>query len=249
MVLLGEFGAEAMDSYETMKTYPPQFAPPPAEADTLWACAQVNKHDTRQIVGLGRKPTHLVEYIEASQNYQEALLADRIIQMRLLPRGVAGYFHFHFMDVVPVFWPKSIVSHDHRPKKAFYQIAQINQPVVVLPRLSGARPDAMTLWACNDLDRTFADATVTWKVSREGKTRMEGQRKVDVPAINATRVETINLKPVTWKHLNCDLHFTLTDADGRVISHYRRRLRCVPKQLLDVKIREQIEDPFDNADR
>jgi len=54
--------------------------------------------------------------------------------------------------VVPVFWPKSIVSHDHRPKKAYYQIAQINQPVVVLPRLAGHRPDMMTLWVCNDLE-------------------------------------------------------------------------------------------------
>jgi beta-mannosidase len=249
MVTLGEFGAEAMDAYETMQTYPPQFAPPPADQDTLWACSQVQKHDVRQIVGFGRKPANLGEYIEASQNYQEALLADCIIQMRLLPRGVAGYFHFHFMDVVPVFWPKAIVSHDHRPKKAYYQIAQINQPVVVLPRLGGARPDAMTLWVCNDLDQAVVDATVTWKVSREGGTLIEGRRTIDVPAVDAIPVETIDLKAVTWKHPDCDLHFTLTDADGRVISHYRRRLRCVPAQLLEAKIREQVADPFGGLDQ
>ncbi|HID22236.1 MAG TPA: hypothetical protein EYP14_07525, partial [Planctomycetaceae bacterium] len=106
MVTIGEFGAEALDSYETMKTYPPQFAPPPANADTLWACSQVEKEDLRQLVGLGRKPSCLAEYIEASQNYQEAILADRAIQMRLMPQTIAGYFHFHFIDVVPVFWPK-----------------------------------------------------------------------------------------------------------------------------------------------
>jgi len=244
MITLGEFGAEAMDAYETMKTYPEQFAPPPADEDTLWACSQVQKHDVKQIVGLGRKPSNLGEYIEASQNYQEALLADRIIQMRLLPRHVAGYFHFHFMDVVPVFWPKSIVSHDHRPKKAYYQIAQINQPVVVLPRLAGHRPDAMTLWACNDLDTPINRATVTWTVSREGTILIEGCKHVDVAPTDATEVETVDLKPVTWKHNTCDLYFKVTDSDGTVISHYRRRLRCVPKELLSSEVREHVVDPF-----
>ncbi|MFV2070054.1 MAG: glycoside hydrolase family 2 protein, partial [Pirellulales bacterium] len=64
MVTLGEFGAEAMDAYETMKTYPPQFAPPPPDTDTLWACSQVQKHDVKQLIGLGRNPTNLTEYIE-----------------------------------------------------------------------------------------------------------------------------------------------------------------------------------------
>lgn len=244
MITLGEFGAEALDSYETMKTYPKQFAPPAPDTDTLWAASQVQKHDVRQIVGLGRNPTNLIEYIEASQNYQEALLSDNIIKMRLLPHGVAGYFHFHFMDIVPVFWPKSIVSHDHRPKKAYYQIAQINQPVVVLPLLSGNRPDAMTLWACNDLDIPFNDSTVSWTVSCNGKVLIEGKQKIDLPAANAVEVETVDLKPVTWKNLVCDLLFTLSNADGKVISEYRRELRCVPKQLLNKNIQEHIEDPF-----
>ena len=73
MVTLGEFGAEALDAYETMHDhYPPQFKPPAPETDTLWAASQVQKHDVKQIVGLGRDPKNLAEYIEASQNYQEA---------------------------------------------------------------------------------------------------------------------------------------------------------------------------------
>ncbi len=104
--------------------YPPQLHPPAPETDALWAASQVEKHDVRQIVGLGRNPTNLREYIEASQDYQEALLADKVIGMRLSPWAIAGYFHFHFIDVVPAFWPKSIVSFDHRPKKAYFQLAQ-----------------------------------------------------------------------------------------------------------------------------
>jgi len=65
-----------------------------------------------------------------------------------------------------------------------------------------------------------------------------------VAAISATRVETIGLKPVTRKHNSCDLHSKVTDSDGRVISHYHRRLRCVPKELLSSEVREHVVDSF-----
>ncbi len=58
MVTMGEFGAEALDAYETMKTYPPQFAPPPPNEDTLWAASQVEKHDIRQLIGFGENPNN-----------------------------------------------------------------------------------------------------------------------------------------------------------------------------------------------
>jgi beta-mannosidase len=244
MVTMGEFGAEALDAYETMKTYPPQFAPPPPNEDTLWAACQVEKHDVRQLIGFGKKPSYLDEYIEASQNYQEALLADCIIQMRLMPQNVAGYFHFHFMDVIPVFWPKSIVSHDHRPKKAYYQIAQINQPIVVLPKFSGKRPEEMKLWVCNDLTSGLDNALVEWTVKRDEEVLIYGEQKVNVAPVGITAVTNVDLKPVTWKHPDCHLQFVLKNSEGKVVSQYRRHLRCVPTQLLDKEISDKIDDPF-----
>lgn len=245
MVTTGEFGAEALDGYETMLTYPPQFAPPSIDTDTLWAGCQVKKDDIKQMAGLGRKPTNLGEYIEASQRYQASLMADRVIQMRLLPHGVSGYFQFHFIDVVPAFWPKSIVSHDHRPKRAYYSIAQANQPIVALPQLSGQRPDSMTLWACNDTVDPIPGATVHWDIQHAGKTYIEGSREIDIRAVDATEVATIDLKPVTWVYPDCDLKFTIKAADGRIVSTYRREIRCVPESLLDEDIREEVENHFE----
>ncbi len=193
MVTLGEFGAEALDAYETMRDhYPPQFKPSAPGADTLWAASQVQKHDTKQIAGLGRDPKTLAEYIEASQNYQETVLADKVIGMRLSPRAVAGYFQFHFLDVVPVFWPKSIVSHDHRPKKAYYQLAQINQPVVPLPQLSGPKPDAMTLWIANDLAEPLNRCTLDWTVAVGGESVLHGTATPTCPpsTLSAARTST-----------------------------------------------------------
>jgi hypothetical protein len=233
LVTLGEYGAEALDAYATMRDrYPAHLKPPPPETDTLWAASQVQKHDPRQIVGLGRKPANLAEYIEASQGYQEAVLADKTIGYRISPRAVAGYFQFHFLDVVPAFWPKSIVSHDHRPKKAYYQMAQINQPLVALAQLSGDRPDGMTLWVANDLSEPFDGAIVAWAATA-GKETVTGSRRIDVPAIDAVSVTRVDLRPVTSGADAFELALTLTDASGRVLSRYVRHVRCVPRELLE----------------
>jgi hypothetical protein len=233
MVTLGEFGAEALDAYETMRDhYPSHLRPPPPEADRLWAASQVEKHDVRQIVGLGRNPRNLREYIEASQNYQEALLADKVIGMRLSPRAIAGYFHFHFIDVVPAFWPKSIVSCDHRPKKAYFQLAQLNQPVVALPQLSGVKPDAVTLWVANDLAESLGRCTLDWTVSVGGKSVRHDRATLDVPRLDAVRGPRIDLRPITAGAAAFDLSLVLTDAAGRTISRYLRQVRCVPDEVL-----------------
>ncbi len=245
LVTLGEFGAEALDAYETMRDrYPPQFQPPPPGADTLWAASQVQKHDVKQIAGLGRNPTHLAEYIEASQNYQEALLADKTIGMRLSPRAVAGYFHFHFLDVIPVFWPKSIVSHDQKPKKAYYQLAQINQPLVALPQLSGEKPDALTLWIANDLPEPFPGATLRWTVASGGRVLLDGAQTLDVPALDAVAGGKVDLLPVLAQHPSFDLTLTVSDAAGRLLSRYQRAVRGVPAELRKDRQAATTADPF-----
>jgi len=233
LVTLGEFGGEALDAYETMRDhYPPQFRPPAATADTLWAASQVQKHDVKQLVGLGRDPLNLGEYIEASQNYQEALIADKVIGMRLSPRAVGGYFHFHFIDVVPVFWPKSVVSHDHKPKKAYFQLAQLNQPLVAVPQLSGAKPDAMTLWIANDLSESYPQAKLRWTIVANGQTLNEGTQVIDIPPLNAVAGDKVDLLPFVAKHPALDLTLRVVAADGRTLSRYQRTIRVVPDEAL-----------------
>ncbi|MEI6645462.1 MAG: sugar-binding domain-containing protein [bacterium] len=246
LVTVGEYGAEALDAYETMRDhYPPQIKPPAPETDTLWAAAQVKKHDVKQIAGLGRDPQNLGEYIEASQNYQASLMADRTIGMRLSPDAVGGYFQFHFIDVVPAHWPKSIVSHDQRPKQAYYAMAQVNQPVVALPQLTGAKPDAMKLWVANDLSESFPGAAIHWTVSHAGKVLLSGEQKRDVPAVGvAVGGEEIDLLPVTRQVPSFDLELTLKDSGGKELSRYRRTVRVVPPELLKLKAGSNLEDPF-----
>jgi hypothetical protein len=201
----------------------------------------------KQIAGLGRNPRNLAEYIEASQNYQESLLADKVIGMRLSPQAIAGYFHFHFLDVVPVFWPKSIVSHDHRPKKAYYQLAQLNQPVVAVARLFGAKPDAMTLWVANDLSESLGRCTLDWTVSVGGTSAFHGTAVLDVPRLSAVRGPQIDLRPLTAKAAAFDLTLLVTDAAGNVISRYQRQVRCVPDELFKPGQTDRQADPLNPA--
>ena len=232
LITIGEFGAEALDAYETMRDhYPAHHKPPPADADALWGHKQVQKHDMRQVYGLGRKPGNLGEYIEASQKWQESAVADQAIGFRLSPRAISGYFQFHFIDAVPAFWPKSIVSHDHKPKKTFYQMAQINQPVVALPQLTGKKPDAMIPWVANDLPQALGDCTVEWCV-RAGQQVLKGQQRFQVPALDAVPGEPIDLKPVTDAAEVFELELVLMNPDGETISRYVREVRSVPEQLL-----------------
>ena len=218
---VGEYGSEAIDGYETMKHYPAEWGTLPAQdADTLWGQVQVTKDDVRQRVGLrGRKPSNLGEYIEASQNFQYDQLAELTKGWRCSPRRIAGYFQFHFIDVLPANWPKSIVSHDLTPKRGYFAMAQVNQPLVPLPRLiEGGQ--AMELWVANDLPQAHAGCRIQWSVLRAGRTVAHGKLAVKVPASDAVLAGTADLTAVPQDANVVDLHLTLESKEGRPLSHY-----------------------------
>jgi hypothetical protein len=127
-------------------------------------------------------------------------------------------------------------------------MAQVNQPVVALPQLTGTLPDAMKLWVANDLSESFSGATIHWSVSHDGKELLSGEQKLDVPPISAVSGETIDLLPVTEKVTSFDLDLTLKDSGGKEISRYRRTVRVVPPELRKLQEASEIEDPF-NKDK
>ncbi len=104
----------------------------------------------------------------------------------------------------------------------------------------------MQLWVCNDLTSGFKSALVQWTVSRSGEVLLSGEKKVDVAPVGITAVTNVDLKPVTWEHPDCNLHLILKDSKGKVVSQYRRHLRCVPNKLLDKEIGDKINDPFND---
>lgn len=229
MVTVGEYGGEALDAYKTMAwNYPDHLQPPPLTTDTLWAASQVGKKDRRQKTGFyGEFPKNLGEYIEASQNYQAELVADHTIAYRLAPKQIGGYFQFHFIDPVPAFWPKSIVSHDLKPKKAYFQMAQVNQTTVPLFKLKGEKPEEMEIWVANDLPDEFKACEVKWKIASKDISLIDGQRKVDVPASDAIMVEKFSLQNFLEGIDKMHVSLELINNAAEVISRYERTVSLV----------------------
>ncbi len=222
----GEYGAEALDGYETMaKHYPAHWKKtPPPETDTLWGHVQVEKAGKRQFVGFrGKRPTNLGQYIEASQNYQADVLAEVTKGLRLSPRTISGYFQFHFIDILPASWPKSIVSHDLIPKKGYYAMAQVNQPLVPLFQMLG-RGEAMELWVANDLLEPFSGCRLQWNVEAGGKTLLSGEKLVDVPAVNAASAARVDLSPIPPSVDLVTIRLKLSDADGKTLATYEQEV-------------------------
>jgi hypothetical protein len=227
LVTVGEFGAEGLDAYETMsRHYPAHFGPaPPITADALWGEIQVKKADARQIWGFrGKRPANLGQYIEASQNYQADMLAEIAQGFRLSPRRIGGYFQFHFLDALPAHWPKAVVSHDFTPKRAYFAMAQVNQPLVPLFQLT-EKGQSMEIWVANDLPGRLPGCRVVWTVEVCGsKQVIGGQMAVDVPGADAVLAGKVDLKALPPEADVVTVNLVLSDAAGKELSPYRREV-------------------------
>ena len=221
MIQVGEYGSEALDGYQTMKDYPASWGKTPAKnADVLWGHEQVLKDDIRQVVGFrGKHPSSLGEYIEASQTYQSDQLSQMTKAWRLSPGRITAYFQFHFVDVLPANWPKSIVSHDLTPKRAYFAMAQVNQPLVPLPRLL-AGGNEMELWVANHKSDAYKNCQIDWTASLEGHVVAKGSQKVDVPKSGAILAGTADLSRIKTSAKVVDIRLVLKDSKGKQLSSY-----------------------------
>ncbi|MEI6646504.1 MAG: discoidin domain-containing protein [bacterium] len=225
MMICGEYGGEALDSYETMLNYPAHWGKTPALTnDVYWGFPVNAGWPLNTEFGLRGKPAgNLAERIASSQTHQADLLAEATKGFRLSRKAIVGYYQFHFMDLSPAHWPKSIVGYDLVPKKAFFEMAQINQPVVPLYRLLD-KGSALEIWVSNDLTLAFPDCTVTWRI-RAGERELTGSLQGAVPALDAVCLG--RLGPGELPPANCDLfdlELDLRDAQGRKISSYRHEI-------------------------
>ncbi|MHC4994277.1 MAG: glycosyl hydrolase 2 galactose-binding domain-containing protein [Planctomycetota bacterium] len=222
MQSIGEYGSEALDHYSTMLDYPKIWGPTPSpQTDTLWGHVQVESNDIRQLVGSRGVPAHaLSDHITASQTFQSDQLHELTRSWRLMPKQINGYFQFHFIDVLPANWPKSILSHDLQPKAAYYTMAQLNQPLAPMAEIDNGGQSA-TLWIANSTQITFQNTTLRWRIQSETETLVAGH--TDIPAITpgVLRVEQIPLTKAPADLNDATIALDLLDADAQRLSNYR----------------------------
>lgn len=222
IVTVGEFGVEALDAYTTMLKYPLHLQPPPLTADALWGNSQVRRGDPLLTIGgRGQVPRSLGDYIEASQNYQADALVAQATGFRLSPRRIGGYFVFHFLDSLPAEWPKSIVSFDLCPKKAYYAMAQVNQPVVPLFQIAD-QGRTLELWVANDLPGALVGGRLTWSVEGSGRPLIHGEAPAEVPALDAALVAMVDLAALPSDTPVITLVLCLLDAQEKPLAQFRQ---------------------------
>lgn len=225
LVIKGEFGAEAVDSYETMaNNYPSEWGKvPEPSADTLIGNIQCVKGSKRMFLGLnGKTPKTFQENIVASQNYQAYILDETTKGYRISPNHVSGYFQFHFIDVIAANWPKSIVSHDLKPKTGYFAMAQANQPVVALPIMSELK-DEIDIFVANDLNQEFLNANIKWKIFINDKAVISDSTSTEIKACTAKKVASISSgKSIPKETSIINIRISVYDEIGNFVSKYER---------------------------
>jgi beta-mannosidase len=222
-ILVGEYGAEGLDNYITMKdNYPKNWPVYGKDEDVLFGHVQVKKKDRRQVIGLrGSVPSNLGEYIEASQIYQADICSEVTRSWRISSDRIAGYFHFHFIDVLACNWPKSLVSHDLRPKKAYFDMMQVNQPITPLFKLDEFAHE-MEIWLANDLGKTFKNSSIRWEIKEGDGILASGMVKVDIAPYKTELITKVSIVDVPDSTNLVDIVLILEDSDGREISRYEK---------------------------
>jgi hypothetical protein len=225
LVTVGEYGAEALDSYETMlNNYPKQWGPTPARFENkIWGNIQTQAADIKQIIGFrGKIPENLEEYIQASQTVQADILTEVTKGLRISSR-ISGYFQFHFVDVLAAYWPKSIISHDNTPKKGYFAMAQVNQALVPLPLIT-QRGKIMELWVVNDYNRKHDHAYLTWNISYKGKVILQDALAVSIKAGRSEKVGQTDLSKIPLDDGVVTISMELFDSRGDKLSTFEQEV-------------------------
>ncbi|MBE0653798.1 MAG: hypothetical protein IH594_08365, partial [Bacteroidales bacterium] len=225
MITVGEYGGEAIDSYETMLyNYPASWGPAPAkEEDTIIGNIQTQAKDIKQFIGFrGKIPKNLEEYIQASQTVQADMLIEVTKGFRVSNR-VSGYFQFHYYDALAAYWPKSIISHDNNPKMGYYAMAQVNQPLVPLPRITN-RGKSMELWVVNNYNKEYGNARLTWVIHQNKATILQGELNIDIKAGQAQNTGIINLSDLLPENPVIEIYLEIIDSRGNIMSTFGQEI-------------------------
>ncbi|MEI6176198.1 MAG: sugar-binding domain-containing protein [Verrucomicrobiota bacterium] len=202
----GEFGAEGLDSVQTMmKHYPKEWTA--TNADGSWTPDKILGSQTWSM----RKyrfevPKTMDDWVELSQTYQANNIKLKTEAFRRMPR--MGTFAVHlFIDAWPNGWLKAIMDVDRNPKKAWFayrdalasiavqvcspwndesgklSIQNINDFSYQKNQFSSSNPGKVELWICNDTN-TNPDLELSYQLEMDDKILQTGHRQAKMPTVS-----------------------------------------------------------------
>ena len=166
-IACGEFGAEGLDFYSTMKNhYPKDWIEEPADLSKIIKCQ--TSYFYRFFF---EERSSMEEWIKASQEYQA--FATRLMTANFRRSGIFNSIAIHlFIDAFPSGWMKSIVDCDRNLKPAFFEYKRCLNPVYCNIRTDKFTQFAdekvsMETYICNDKNEKIDE--VRYAVLRNGE--------------------------------------------------------------------------------
>lgn len=233
----GEFGAEGLDPYNTMKKYyPADWLPKNAAEDKLWNANKISKSQTNTFHYMWY-PTQvgLDHWIEASQAYQSWAVGFVTEAFRRDERNVSCAVHL-FIDAWPAGWMKAIMDVDRQPKKAFFSYRDALTPLMAslrTDRFTYTAGDTAQLeaWICNDLNKSPQQYTIGYEVIVQNKSIVKQYQPANIGENKPVFQGTLSFPlPDVAVRSNALVRLGVFDENHRCVHFKEVALTVFPKQ-------------------
>jgi hypothetical protein len=227
----GEFGAEGLDSINTMRTYyPAEWLPQSDEEETDWSPRHIVHSQTADFHYLWFKtPNTLNGWVEHSQAHQAWITRLMTEAFRRNNRMNSIAIHLS-IDAFPASWMKTIMDVDRQPKPAYFAYRDALTPLMLSMRTdrfayTSGEDCTIELWVCNDVHNlpktklhyqfkigneiTFAQSTDV-EISA-CTTTYQGSLRINVPEVEKRQTFTIQAALIDEKGVI--LHDRLLNLD------------------------------------
>jgi hypothetical protein len=229
----GEFGAEGLDDYNTMKKYYPKEWLPATDT-SYWDPSKISQSQTFRFHYMWfNKQANIREWISTSQLHQEQATRLMTEAFRRNNDLISTAIHL-FIDAWPAGWMKAVMDVDRQPKPAWYAYRDALTPLALNWRSDrmhyfGGQQLQSELWLCNDLNSFPQNAIIKYQIEVEGRV-IQSSRITAAKVINGSLYQgTIDMKlpPVQSRSL-VTIRASIFDARGNALHEAMQEFSVLP---------------------
>jgi len=242
MITCGEYGAEGLDSWETMsKCYPKEWIP--EKPDERWSPEKIPHSQTwlHHHSWFDTKST-LAEWVRESQFYQAWVIRLMTDAFRRRADVISGFAVHLLIDAWPAGWLKTLVGVDRRPKLAYYEFADALTPLAVNIRTDRIRyfegeRTKMEFWIFNDEPIAPQNLEIAWYVLNGDKVLFAAKRPAQIKPSGSEFQGYFRWKtPKVKTRTSFEIYLALQDLNGKILHDYSQIIEVFPKlDLSDLK--------------
>jgi hypothetical protein len=229
----GEFGAEGLDDYNTMKKYYPKEWLPATDT-AYWDPSKISQSQTFRFHYMWfNKQANISDWITTSQLHQEQATRIMTESFRRNNDLISTAIHL-FIDAWPAGWMKAIMDVDRQPKPAWYAYKDALTPLALNWRsdrmhfFSGQKLQS-ELWLCNDRNTFPESAVIKYQIEIEGKVTYSS-RLTPLTVINGSMYQgTVDLQlPRVPARSAVTLRASIFDARGNALHEATQSFSVFP---------------------